>query len=144
MTVHVQKPVLFWNVAVTGMHSILEQCVDLQLVPCLDIGLASESLLQKCVCFVCVCVMNAMLPFLVSRLQILNIVFPKILLWLYKVKVKKVKFTLEPDVKAQRAERGITLLFSLRRRYVGWVVNATGRPLNRRERDRPSILMMIV
>jgi hypothetical protein len=51
VTVHVQQPVLFSNVALTSVHSVLEQCVDFQLVPCLDTGLTSES----CVC-VCVCV----------------------------------------------------------------------------------------
>jgi hypothetical protein len=46
----------------------------------------------------------------------------------------KVKPTLEEATKAQRGSRGITLLFSLPRRQIGWVVKATTRPIYPRER----------
>ena len=45
----------------------------------------------------------------------------------------KVKFTLEQAMKAQRGSRGIAILFLLPRRWMGWVVNATSRPLYPRE-----------
>jgi len=41
----------------------------------------------------------------------------------------KVKVTLEQTTKAQIVSRGIALLFSLTSCYIGWVVNATTRPL---------------
>jgi hypothetical protein len=46
----------------------------------------------------------------------------------------KVKITLEQATKAQRGSRGIALLFHLPRRQMGWVVNATPRPLYPQER----------
>ena len=48
--------------------------------------------------------------------------------------IEKVKFTLVQATKAQRGSRSITLLFPLPRRQMGWVVNATPRPLYPRER----------
>jgi hypothetical protein len=41
----------------------------------------------------------------------------------------KVKVTLERVTKAQRGSRGIALLFLYPQRKIGWVVNATSRPL---------------
>jgi hypothetical protein len=46
-----------------------------------------------------------------------------------------VKFNLQQAMKAQRGSRGIYLLFLQPRRWVGWVVNATPRPLYPREGD---------
>jgi hypothetical protein len=40
-----------------------------------------------------------------------------------------VNFALEEVTKAQRGSRRIALLFLKPRRYMGWVVNATSRPL---------------
>ena len=49
-----------------------------------------------------------------------------------KVKVK-VNFAVQEATKAQRWSRGIALLFPLVRSYMGWVVNATPRPLYPRD-----------
>jgi hypothetical protein len=46
-----------------------------------------------------------------------------------------VKVTLEQTTKAKRWSRGIALLFLQHRRYKGWVINATPRPLYPRERS---------
>jgi len=51
----------------------------------------------------------------------------------------RVKFILELAMKAQRGVRGIAQLFNLGF-TLGWVVNATPRPLHPSERDLVSIL----
>ena len=53
------------------------------------------------------------------------------------VKVK-IKFSLEEAMKAQRGSRDTALLFLQHRSWMGWVLNATPRPLYSRE--RPSTL----
>jgi hypothetical protein len=55
-------------------------------------------------------------------------------LLLFRSGRKKVKFTLEEALKAQRWSRGIALLFNVGSRW-GCVVNATLRPLYSRESD---------
>ena len=50
-----------------------------------------------------------------------------------KVKVK-VTFTSEQAMKTQTGSRGIAVLFLYSRRWMGWVVNCTPRPLYPRER----------
>ena len=47
---------------------------------------------------------------------------------------------LEQVMKAQRGSRGIALLFLQPRRWMGWVVIATPRPLYPRERQSVPIL----
>ena len=49
--------------------------------------------------------------------------------------IYKLQFTPEQVMKIQRGRRDIALLFLQPRRMMGWVVNATPRPLYSRERN---------
>jgi hypothetical protein len=53
---------------------------------------------------------------------------------LHEAVTVKVKFALEHAMKAHKESRSIAVLLYLRR-WMGWVVNATPRPLYPRERD---------
>jgi hypothetical protein len=69
------------------------------------------------------------------------IVIRRIVHVLVRLLQKEAKFALKQGMNAQRANRGIVLLFLLTSAFrLGWVVNATLRPLCIWERDPVPIL----